>query len=215
MAVIAERFPGSPVTKIHPALFPGWYEIITSSELVYTDASADHLFVGKVIDTRTKVDLTSKRLGELLAIDFKSLPLDLAVKTVKGNGQRTVAIFEDPNCPFCRQLEQNVKDVTDVTIYRFLYPLEKLHPGATVRARAIWCAPDRSVAWNQWMQDHVEPPQASCPSDPLAQIQILGDKLDVAGTPMTFFSDGHRVEGVIDQVAMERQLTDSTGPAKP
>ncbi|HUI62414.1 MAG TPA: DsbC family protein [Steroidobacteraceae bacterium] len=209
-ALLTERFPGAGIQFVHATQIPGWFEVATESELVYTDERADVLFVGKLLDTRTKVDLTSQRLSEIHSIDFRILPLAEAVKTVRGNGSRTVAIFEDPNCPYCKQLEGQIKDVTDVTIYTFLYPLEKVHPGATKRARAIWCAPDRADAWAKWMQQGVEPTaQAVCTNDPIDHLQTLGEQLKIVGTPMTFFADGRRVEGVIDRAAMERQLDSS------
>jgi len=213
-ATLNERFPASPIEKVRPSPYPGWYEIVTPTELVYTDAEANLLFVGKVIDTKTKVDLTSRRLSEAHAIDFGTLPLAKAIKRVKGNGSRTVAIFEDPNCPYCRQLEHNLEPVTDVTIYTFLYPLEELHPGATARAHTIWCASDRASAWTKWMQENVEPPKAECTETNTAELQSLGNSLNIVGTPMTFFADGHRVEGVIDTPAMERQLSENVTVVK-
>jgi len=209
LATLQQRFPDSAIEAVHASIVPGWYEVITPSELVYTDAQVDVLFVGKLIDTRTKEDLSAKRLSQLHGIDFKILPLDRAVKVVKGNGRRTVAVFEDPNCPYCRQLEQNIKDITDVTIYTFLYPLEELHPGAATRARAIWCAADRAAAWAKWMQENIEPAKTECDGDPIASLQSLGKQLRIDGTPTTFFADGHRVEGVITREAIERQLDGS------
>jgi thiol:disulfide interchange protein DsbC len=206
-AALAERYPGSPVESVHATtLIPGWYEVVTPTEIAYTDANADYLLVGKLVDTRSKEDLTEQRLGALHAIDFRSLPFELAVETVKGDGRRSVAIFEDPNCPYCRQLEHNIQDLDNVTIYTFLYPLEELHPGATAKARAIWCATDRSAAWNGWMRANVDPGGGQCSADALVTLQTLGRKLKIDGTPTMFFADGHRKEGAISREEMERRL---------
>ena len=204
---LAQLYPGSTVEAVHASgLIPGWFEVVTPDEILYTDADANHLLVGKLVDTHTKEDLTAKRLNALHAIDFQGLPFDLAVRIVRGNGSRKLAIFEDPLCPYCRQFEQNIGSLDDVTIDVFLFPLEELHPGATIKARAIWCADDRASAWNAWMHDRTEPRAADCKTDPLATLQTLGRKLKVYGTPTMFFADGHRKEGAISREELEREL---------
>jgi thiol:disulfide interchange protein DsbC len=214
---IESRFAGHPVESVLPSTtLPGWYDVVAGTEIVYSDATADHIIVGKVIDTRTKEDLTSKRWDQLHSIDFASLPISAAIKTVRGNGQRKVAIFADPNCPYCQQLEHNIASVSDVTIYTFLYPLEDLHPGATAKAHQIWCAPNSSDAWSNWMLKRQEPAAsaASCTTDPIFSNAQLGKKLDISMTPTIFFSDGHRVAGVMSAEEFEGQLNYSTQVAQ-
>ena len=71
--------------------------------------------------------MTEERIAELGKIDVKSLPLNQAIKYVKGKGERTLYIFSDPDCPYCQRLEQNMVGVDNVTVYVFLYPLTSLH----------------------------------------------------------------------------------------
>ncbi len=148
-AVIKSRieaaFPEVHVDKVRPAPWAGLYEVLTDSELVYTTADAGIVFSGNVVDLKTKQNLTRDRFNELRSIEWNSLPLELAVKTVKGDGSRQLAIFADPLCPYCQQLETQLQGITNTTIYLFVYPLESVHPGATEKARQIWCAADRSA----------------------------------------------------------------------
>ncbi|MGH8208526.1 MAG: DsbC family protein, partial [Steroidobacteraceae bacterium] len=156
-ATLHERVPELQIEAIHKGPLPGLYELNTGAELLYTNDTGTLIFAGRIIDTKSREDLTAQRWSALNAIDFNSLPFDLAIKTIRGDGSRKLAVFADPLCPYCRQLEQEMQGVTNVTIYTFLFPLETIHPGASVKAVEIWCSKDRSAAWSKWMLQKVDP----------------------------------------------------------
>ena len=185
--------------------YGGLYEVRSGGDIFYTDANARYMFVGKVVDLNTLQDLTRARADELAAIRFADLPLEMAIKTVKGNGQRVMAVFEDPNCPYCRKLHETLRQVDNVTVYTFLLPILSDDPAA--KAKNIWCAPDRSVAWREWMQDAKAAPgaPAACPA-PNEQVLALGRKLHVQGTPTIYFADGSRSGSGFDVATLEARL---------
>src|SRR5262249_26063979 len=204
---VEARFPGSHVLDVRPAQIPGLYELFMGDQIVYTDASGDHLITGSMVDTQTKENLTEASLNDRGKIDFKSLPLNQAIKVVKGNGSRVFAVFSDPDCPYCQQLEKTLLSVTDITMYVFLFPIASLHPQAPSKAHAIWCAPDRAQAWADWMHEKKLPPARTCSGDPIDALQKLGDKLHVNSTPTMFFANGRRVAGAIPAAELEKDLT--------
>ena len=116
---------------------------------------------------------------------------------MRGNGERALAVFADPDCPYCHNLEKELAGLTDVTIYTFLYPLTSLHPDAKNKAHAIWCAADRSETWHDWMiLDKPAPaPAADCAQDPVDDLLALGARLKIVSTPVLFTENGHRVSG--------------------
>ena len=189
------RFPEHKFEDIQPGPIPGIYEVFTGDGIAYTDKTANYLFAGPLIDTRTRNNLSVQRMDEKRAIDFSSLPLDRAIKIVKGNGARKVAMFSDPDCPFCQQLEKELQSVTDITAYVFLYPLTNVHPDSAAKAHAIWCSPDRAAAWTQWMLERKAPPYTTCDGDPVDELQTLGTQLRVSSTPTLFFENGRRISG--------------------
>lgn len=211
---LESRYPGTHVLDVQPSALPGLYEVYLGDEIVYTDASADYLVMGPMVDTQTRQDLTEARLNEHGRIDFGSLPFARAIKVVKGNGSRQFAVFSDPDCPFCQRLEQSLQSVTNVTMYVFLFPIASLHPQAPAKAHAIWCAKDRSLAWNQWMHEKKLPPAGTCAGDPVAELQKLGETLHINSTPTMFFQNGRRVAGAISTEEIE-QLLASSGKAAP
>jgi thiol:disulfide interchange protein DsbC len=211
---LESRFPGAHVVEVQPSAMPGLYEIYMGDQIVYTDASADYLLMGPLVDTQTRQNLTEERMNERGKIDFHTLPFDQAIKIVKGNGSRQFAVFSDPDCPFCQQLEQSLLSVNDVTMYVFLFPIASLHPQATAKAHAIWCSSDRVQAWNHWMHEKKLPPAGTtaCKDDPINALQKLGDKLRVNSTPTLFFADGRRVAGSMPTPELEKLLAAASGP---
>jgi thiol:disulfide interchange protein DsbC len=203
---IEKRYPGSHVMKVQPSPMPGVYEVYTGAEIVYSDARGDYLLAGPLIDTASRKDLTQERLNDFGRIDFHTLPFNRAIKVVKGSGSRQFAVFSDPDCPYCQQLEKTLLSVNDYTMYVFLYPIASLHPQAPSKAHAIWCAPDRSAAWNQWMHERKLPPAKTCAGDPVDALQKLGDELRINSTPTLFFADGRRVAGAIPASELEKNF---------
>jgi thiol:disulfide interchange protein DsbC len=204
---IESRFPGAHVLDVSPSAIPGLYEVYMGDEIIYSDPAGDYVVVGKMIDTQTRDNLTDARLDDHAKIDFSTLPLDKAIKIVKGNGSRKFAVFSDPDCPFCQQLEKTLLSVNDFTMYVFLYPIASLHPQAPAKAHAIWCAPDRAKAWNDWMHEKKLPPAKSCKEDPVDALQQLGNKMRVNSTPTMYMADGHRIAGAIPLADLDKALS--------
>jgi thiol:disulfide interchange protein DsbC len=191
---VEQRFGAKPDTVTRTPF--GLWEIVVGTEIFYVDQEVNHAFVGRVLDAKSREDLTAKKRDELLRVDFKSLPLDQAVKIVRGDGSRTLVTFEDPNCGFCKKLYRDLAGLKNVTIYTFLYPI--LSQDSHEKARAIWCAKDRVKAWDDLMRNGKAPAAAAADcKDPLQQTVELGRKLEVTGTPTLVFTDGRRMPGAV------------------
>ena len=185
--------------------YGGLFEIRTGSEILYTDDKAQYLFVGRILDSKTLQDYTKARQDDLNKIKFSDLPLDSAMKMVRGNGKRVIAVFEDPNCGYCKKFRQTLQEMDNVTVYTFMYNI--LAPDSAVKSKNIWCTADRSKAWDDWMLNGKMAPTApaNCIS-PNDKIFALGQKMHITGTPTVFFTDGTRVPGAIDAKALETRL---------
>jgi thiol:disulfide interchange protein DsbC len=210
-ATLKVRIPTLAILDIYGTAIPGIYELVSADGIRYTDASADHLIMGQLLETQTRRNLTAEHWNVLTAIDFQSLPFALAIKATRGSGARQIAVFADPKCPYCQALEAQVARLDDLTVYTFLYPLEDVHPGATAQAHQIWCAHDRTSAWINWMRSHETPPADECSDDPIKQLAALGEKLHIQSTPTIFFRSGRRASGLPRAEEFEHLLdTEST-----
>lgn len=200
------KFPQAKVDKVTKTPYFGLYEVFMDKQLFYTDEKVSYIFLGNIIDAKTNQNITQQRLAKLTAIPFDTLPLDLAIKTVRGNGSRKVAVFSDPDCPFCRRLEKELANVTDVTIYTFLYPIPSLHPDAAEKAKAVWCSPDRVKAWDDLMLRGIAPSAPASCANPVDKLMALGEKHRIFGTPTLIFPDGTVVPGAVPLAQLEKML---------
>lgn len=182
--------------------YSGLFEIRTGNEIVYTDKKARYLFVGRVLDSTTFQDYTKTRQDDLNKVKFSDLPLESALKVVKGNGKRVIAVFEDPNCTYCKKFRQTLQGIDNVTVYTFMYNI--LSDDSAVTSKNIWCTADRTKAWDDWMLKGIVAPTApaSC-NTPNDKVFAFGQKLHITGTPTVFFADGSRVPGALDAKALE------------
>lgn len=202
------RFPGVTVTSVRAAPMPGLYELFVNGELLYADEKVDYVLQGSLIRAADRRNLTEERLEKLKGIPFAQLPLDLAIKIVKGDGSRKVAVFEDPDCPFCRRLEQDaLAHVDNLTMYVLLYPLEGLHPGATDKSARIWCSPDRGKAWTDAVLGKANPSAAATCKTPLEALKKFAETRGIFATPTLVFEDGSRVAGAIPAADIEKRLS--------
>jgi thiol:disulfide interchange protein DsbC len=206
---LAERLPSNRVLSLRKLDGVELYEVVLSgNRIMYTDPAARVLLDGDLYELDGRTNLTEKRREQLNVVDFSKLPLDKAIVRVKGNGSRRMAVFADPDCPYCQQLERELEGIDDVTVYLFLYPIAELHPEAVRRARAVWCAQDRLAAWDDWMLRDREPPEAPAACvDPVAELVQLAEDLNVAGTPGIVFENGRMVPGVIPRADIEEALS--------
>ena len=196
---------GTKVSSIVKSPYLGLYEIYADGQIIYTDEKLSALFAGTLIDGKTMKNVTAERMQKLAAINFSDLPLELAIKQVRGDGRRVFASFEDPNCGYCKRLAKEVAKLDNVTMYTFLYPI--LSPDSLEKSNQIWCAADKAKAWNDWMQDGKPlSGRSDCDTSAVKKTVELGHKLAITGTPTLFFADGERIPGAVPIAQIEKKL---------
>lgn len=209
---IEAKFPGAKVQGVTKTPYAGLYEVVVEGpQILYADDKANYLFMGAMLDIKAQKNVTEERMQKLTAVKFDTLPLESAIKVVKGNGSRKIAVFADADCPYCKKFEQELAHVDNITVYTFLYPLDSLHPEAGKKSRQIWCAPDRAKAWDDWMIRNALPKNDGSCDNPVAKTTELGKKLGIQGTPAIIFADGTRVPGMVPAAKLEQMLAAKTG----
>lgn len=195
------------VDEVRRTPLPGIYEVRVGHDLLYVDEKGQYLFYdGNLIEMKSQRNLTKERVEELLAIDFRTLPLEAAIKQVNGNGKRVVAVFEDANCVYCKKLRADLVELADITIYTF--PLAFLAADSESKARKALCAADKARAWNELLLNNRIPGNAGTCDTPLAQVRALAQRLGITGTPVVFFANGKRLQGYAPPDRFNRMLAD-------
>lgn len=198
---------GIGVESVIKTPYAGLYEVrTTNGDILYADKEAKYIFIGRIMNANTLEDYTKARIEEINKIKFADLPFDSAIKMVKGDGKRVIAVFEDPNCGYCKRLRHTLSQMDNITVYTFMFNI--LAEDSSVKSKNVWCAPDRLKAWDDWMLNGKPAPAApaSCTSDPNEKIFALGRKMKINGTPAIFFTDGSRIPGAVDEKTLEQKF---------
>jgi thiol:disulfide interchange protein DsbC len=198
--------PGTKIDAVTKSPYLGLYEVRIGNDLLYTDEKATYIFAGSILDGKTMANLTEERVAKLTAVKFEDLPFNNAIKVVNGTGKRQIAYFSDPNCPYCKQYEKSLTELKDTTVYVFLYAI--LGDDSTKKAKALWCAPDRARAWNDWMLRAQMVAPKSC-NDPIESNLELGRRMNVRATPTTILSNGEKVPGAIPIAQLQKAIADA------
>ena len=206
---MGERVPQLKIDEISKTGIAGLYEIrVNGTDIFYTDAQANYLIQGSLIDTKQRRNLTEERVDKLTAVKFDTLPFKDAFVIVRGKGERKIAVFEDPNCGYCKRFERDLQKIDNVTVYMFLYPI--LGNDSTEKSKAIWCAKDKGKTWQDWMvREQALPQGGSCDTAALARNVELGRAHKITGTPTLFFTNGTRVPGAVDNTQIEKLLAEA------
>ena len=209
---LLERLPTLPkIEEVSKTPMNGLFEVrVSGNDIYYTDADGSFLIQGHLIDTRAKKNLTEERMDKLNVVAFDSLPLNDAFTIVRGNGKRKMAVFEDPNCGYCKRFERDMQKVNDVTIHLFLMPI--LGPDSSVKSKAVWCAKDKAKAWTDMMLRDQKPAAGNCDATALTRNIEFGQQHRITGTPTLIFADGKRVPGAIAAQQVEQYLAQAKAP---
>jgi len=197
----------APIESIKKTPYAGLYEVVVGGEVVYTDEKGSFLFLGNIIDINNKENLTESRMRQVNKIDFAALPFDRAIKIVRGNGARKIALFEDPNCGYCKRFERDFVGVSDVTAYVFLYPI--LAADSFDKSKAIWCSADPGKAWIDAMTRDKLPATAGTCTSPLEKNLAFGQAKHIRGTPTMIFENGERIPGAISIADLEKRFAEA------
>src|SRR6187549_1133950 len=186
-AELRKKVPEAEIHSVRKIAYGGLYEVVVGNEILYTDEKTSFLVLGAIVDLKTHENVTEHRMRQLNRVAFDALPLDQAIKVVRGNGSRRVAVFADPNCGYCKRFERDLIGVNDITVYYFVYPI--LAPDSMVKSKAVWCAPDKGKAWLDYMvRDMAVPVDTSC-ATPIDKVLEWCKGKRIQGTPTIFFED--------------------------
>jgi thiol:disulfide interchange protein DsbC len=195
-------WPRTTIDAVRATPIAGLYEVVMGRNIAYVGEDPRYMLFGSLYDMQASLDLTAERKQSLRSIDFSILPLRDAITIKRGNGSRVLAVFSDPDCPYCKRLEQELEKLDDVTIHVFPYPLD-MHPKAREKSISVWCSRDRAKAWTQMMLQGKVPAKAKC-EHPIDRNIALAARLGIEGTPELFNASGQRLSGVAPAHVIDR-----------
>lgn len=206
LAKLKEKYPSTTFTAVSVSQVKGIYEVTMGKNIAYSDASGRYMIIGSMFDMQDRVDLTAPKREAASRIEWSQLPLSQAIKIVKGDGSRVFALFTDPECPYCKKIEQTLAEMDNYTAHVFPFPIASLHPKATEKSISVWCAENKGAAWQALMLKGQEPFPANC-KNPIADNIQLASTLGITGTPSLIRPDGSMRPGALPREALESWLS--------
>jgi len=195
------------ILEIREAPWEGLWEVVSEvgqdRMIIYIDRNLKFIITGQILDRQAKRNLTMDRLKEFRKVDPHRLPLENAISM--GDGKRKLYVFTDPQCHFCSQLHEELKQVKDLQVFFFLFPL---NPASYEKAKSIWCSKDRLKALEESYHGK-QPGPSSCNASTIDRNLELGKHLLIASTPTLLFQNGKVVEGYLLPDALENLLKSS------
>ena len=193
------------VKSVSPAPISGLYEVLVGNDIFYTDTSGKYLIQGEIIELASGKNITEQRQTDLNRIKWSELTPTNAIKNVRGNGSRQLAVFSDPNCGYCKRLEKSLQQLDNVTIYTYLIPI--LSADSTQKAKQIWCSSDPYKTYIDWMVNGISPSGKGECSTPLDKNMAFAKTYGITGTPTLFFTDGSRFPGAVQITDIEKKFS--------
>ena len=193
------------VKSVSPAPVSGLYEVLVGNDIFYTDTSGKYLIQGEIIELASGKNITEQRQADLNRIKWSELTPANAIKNVRGNGSRQLAVFSDPNCGYCKRLEKSLQQLDNVTIYTYLIPI--LSPDSAQKSKQIWCSSDPYKAYIDWMVNGITPSGKGECSTPLDKNMAFAKTYGITGTPTLFFTDGSRFPGAVQITDIEKKFS--------
>ncbi|HAD68641.1 DsbC family protein [Acinetobacter radioresistens] len=198
---LKQHYPNLKFEQIQSTEMNGIYSAVLDGQVVYVGEEANHILVGSMIRLKDQQNLTKDLVLKQNSIDWKQLPLQDAIKTVRGSGKRQLAVFSDPNCPYCKKLETELAKLNNVTIYTFIYPIK---PQSVKPAKQVWCSDSRTVAWQNLLVKGIQPTANTSCTNPIERNLSLGKSLGLQGTPAIIFSNGFKLMGAYPAEQIEQ-----------
>jgi len=134
---VRRAMPSTRIDRITPAPIPGLVEVVAGRNILYADTSGRWLLVGHLYDLKHARDVTADRKAQLTRLRWADLPLAAAVHY--GTGPLKLAIFSDPDCPWCRKLRMALQQAQGIEVWEIMFPITALHPQARDKAVALLC----------------------------------------------------------------------------
>lgn len=199
---LKQNYPLLKIENVAVTEVKGIYSASMDGQVIYVSEDAEHVMLGPMLRLKDQKNLTKDLAMKQNPVDWKALPLQDAIKTVRGTGKRQLAVFSDPNCPYCKRLEEDLKKLKDVTIYTFIFPIK---PQSVAVSKDVWCSENRAYAWQNLMEKGQQPKKKSC-DHPIERNLALGKKLGLNGTPALIFANGWKVMGALSVGEIETIL---------
>ena len=191
----------SNMTLSKSPVFSGRFYALSdkSGTTIFISEDMNYAVSGTVLDKKT-----GKNLSEGSAAKFDWSDLNKANAIQLGSGDKSIIVFADPQCGYCKKLERELDPLRN-KLSIFIVPIPILGPESDLLAKNIWCSNDRAASWESVLSGGVVPDAEKC-ATPFDANLSLAKKYGVNGTPAIVFPNGEVVRGFIPTSELRKRI---------
>ncbi|MGI9329924.1 MAG: DsbC family protein [Gammaproteobacteria bacterium] len=198
-AYIASQLPEVNAQDVSASPLPGIYEVRYGQNILYVTEDARYMVQGDIFDLKTEKNLTEARrtVARVKAIDDMG-ESSMIVFEPEGEAARTITVFTDIDCGYCRKLHREIADYNEqgFRVRYLFFPRSGPNTESWSKADGVWCADDRNAALTQAKRGEVIQ-AADCGVTPTDQHYELGKSFGIRGTPAIITGDGTLIPGYV------------------
>ena len=181
-------------------------DITGQTKIFYLDVHKNYLILGSLVEVANMSNKTMEavqKIQDKKRIDTAKIPLTDALVLGEKGASKKIVVFTDPDCPFCGQLHQTMKEIVakrkDIAFYIKFLPLE-FHKDAYWKAKSIVC--NKSVKMLEDNFEKREIPKTECVTDEIENSMKLAKSMGIGGTPSLILPDGRLKIGALPEAEL-------------
>jgi len=206
---LMDQFDNIQPQDIKPSDVTGMLEVNFDGTLLYATEDGRYLVQGEVYDVARKVNVTEekraiRRAAALSDIDESTMIL---FDVENGQPERTIMVFTDIDCGYCRKLHREIADYNEqgIRVEYMFFPRSGPDTDSWAKAESVWCSDDRADALTRAKSGEVLP-KATCGETPVKAHYDLGQTLGVTGTPAIMTPSGVMIAGYLPAGELRARL---------
>lgn len=191
---------GLKVGTVQTSEIPGMFEVqFVNGPFIYSTASGNYFIVGDMFGVGPNgfVNLAEQRrdgerVGQLATLDVD----DMIVFAAEGEPRAVLTVFTDVSCFYCQKLHKEVPalNARGVEVRYLAYPRAGIGSEAYRQLATAWCADNKQETLTS-MKSRQTVPENVCAGNPVAAQYLLGQKMNVRGTPAIITDTGKMIPG--------------------
>lgn len=208
-AAVAKALPEVKIDSVAPAPITGLYEVMIGGQIVYVTADGRYFVDGRIVDLKTREDLTEPRMAAVRKGAVEAMGEDQMIIFGNPKANHTVTVFTDIDCPYCAKMHSQVKQYEDegIRLRYMLYPRAGAQSPSYDEAVSVWCSEDRNQALTD-AKAGKKIPAKTC-DNPVDKHMALARKVGINGTPAIMLENGEMVPGYVEPKRLAQMIARS------
>ncbi len=205
-AALKAAVPQSTPDSLTASPFPGMYEAVFGSQVLYISSDGRYLLEGDLFDLKTRTNLSEGKRQAGRAKVVNDIDPKTMIAFAAENPKYTVSVFTDIDCGYCRKLHREMAEYNKlgITMRYLAFPRSGVDTESYHKAVSVWCAADRKTAMTE-AKSGATPAKREC-DNPVQEHMAAARAVGVTGTPTLVLDSGRVIPGYVEPQRLLQML---------